>query len=120
MTFKQYRFLRGLHSLSPEMNDEQKYSFHHVCDIEKATGLSKEDVLTAATKLELLGYIRLVQNSKAAKERSGYIHLVTITYSGVVAKNEYIKNEALSLLRNIIVPAIVSIVCSLIVHHLTR
>lgn len=120
MTFKQYRFLRGLHSLSPEMNDEQKYGFHHVCDIEKATGLSKEDVLTAATKLELLGYIRLAQNSKVAKERSGYIHLVTITYSGVVAKNEYIKNEALSLLRNIIVPAIVSIVCSLIVHHLTR
>ena len=120
MTLKQYRFLDKLHKLSPKMNDEQKYAIHSVSDIEKTTGLSTEDVLTTATELSLLKYVRLGQNSDQAKERNGYIHAVTITYNGVVAKNEYIKNKALSLLRNIIVPALVSIVCSLIVHYFEK
>ena len=120
MTFKQYRLLRGLYTLSPKMNDEQKYALHFVDDIKKATKLSKEDVLTASLELASLGFVRLGQNREDAKERSGYIHAVTITYSGVVAKNEYIKSQILSLLRNIIIPAVVSIACSLIVDYLSK
>ncbi len=116
MTYKQYQFLKGLHKLSPKMNDEQKFPSHFIDDIEKKTELSKEEVLTIAKELSQLGYVQLGQNDDAAKERSGYIHVVRITYSGVVAKNDYIHNKFLSMLKNIIIPAIVSILCSFIVN----
>ena len=86
MTFKQYKILKGLHKLSPKMNDEQKYSSHFIIDVEKVTKMPKEDVLAIAKELEDLGYVAIGQNKEDAKERAGYIHLIRITYSGVVAK----------------------------------
>lgn len=115
MTYKQYKFLKGLHKLCPKMDEEQKYTLHFVSDVEKSAKMSKEDVLTTCKELEQLGFVNLCQNSNDAKERSGYIHLVRITYSGVVAKNEYIPNKIFNIIKNIIVPAAVSVICSLIV-----
>ena len=120
MTYNQYKLLKGLYDLNPKMNDEQKYSLHFVSDIEKKTKMSTEDILAVAKELEQLGFVNLGQNKEDAKERGGYIHLIRITYSGVVAQKKYISNTALSWLRNIVIPAIVSIACSLIVHYLCK
>ena len=116
MTYKQYVFLKRLHKIKPEMNDEQKYSSHFITDVEKKTKMSKAEVLTLAKELENLGYVYLVQNKETAQERANFIHLIGITYSGVVAKNEYMILKFASILKNLIVPAIVSIICSLIVN----
>ena len=120
MTYKQYKLLKGLYDLNSKMNDEQKYSLHFISDVEKKTRMPIEDVLAVAKELELLGFVNLAQNKEDAKERGGYIHLIRITYSGVLAQKNYIFNTTLSWLRNIIIPAIVSIVCSLIVYHLCK
>ena len=120
MTCKQYRFLFSLHRMGKKMNQEQKYPIHSIDAIEKATHFSTEEILSVATELAQLGYVRLGQNSEQAKERNGYIHAVTITYIGVVAKNEYIQNKVLSFFKNIIIPAIVSIICSLVVLHFEK
>lgn len=116
INYNQYIFLKRLHKMSPEMNDEQKFSSHFVVEVEKKTKMSKEKVLTLAKELECLGYIYLVQNKETAQERANFIHLIGITYSGVVAKNEYISHKILSILKNLIIPAIVSIVCTLITN----
>ena len=118
MTYNQYRLLKGLLELNPKMNDEQKYSLHFISDVEKEAKMPTDTVLAVAKELEQLGFVELAQNRKDATERSGYIHLIRITYSGAVAKKNYIANIVLSWLRNIIIPAAVSIVCSLIVHFL--
>ena len=120
MTFYQYKLLKGLYDLHPKMDDEQKYPLHFVNDVEKKTKMSTEDVLAVAKELEQLGFVNLGQNKEDAKERGGYIHLIRITYNGVVAQKNYILSGALSLLRNIIIPAIVSIGCSLIVNYLCK
>ena len=118
MTYRQYIFLKELYKINPDMNDEQRYPSQYVIDIEKKTKMSKAEVLTLAKELEKLGYVYLVQNSETAKERANYIHLVGITYSGVIAQKEYIINKVLSLLKNLIIPAVVSIICSLVVNSL--
>lgn len=120
MTYNQYKLLKSLFDLDHKMNDEQKYSLHFISDVEKKTKMSTEDVLAVANELEKLGFVNLARNKQDAKERGGYIHLIRITYNGVVAQKNYISNTALSCLRNIVIPAVVSIVCSLIVHHLCK
>lgn len=117
MTYKQYKLLKGLHSIAPEMNEEQKYSLHFIDAVEKKTKMSKEDVLATAKELEKMGYVNLAKNSENAKERSGYVHLIRITYSGVSKKNSYISNKIISALRNIVIPAVVSVICSLLVDY---
>ena len=115
MTYKQYRFLKALNKITPEMNEEQKYSAQFIPTIMKKSKMTKEEVLTRAKELEEFGYVVVCKNGEDA-ERSGFVHLIGITYSGVDAKNSYIINKLLSILGNIIVPAIVSIICSYIVN----
>ena len=112
MKYKEYKLLKGLYQLAPVMNGEQKYEIHWTDDMPKSTGFPLEDALAIAADLEELGYIELFKNKADAKERPGYIHLVRITYRGVLAMKEYPKDVLLSALRNIIVPALVSLAVS--------
>lgn len=117
MTYKQYKLLKELHSMAPEMDNEQKYKLHYLVDIEKKTNMAKEEILATAKELEAMGYVNLAQNSEIAKERSGFIHLIRITYSGVSSKNSYISNKVIGAIRNILIPAVVSVLCSLLIEY---
>lgn len=118
MNYREYCYLKKLYELSPKMQDDQKYSMHFVSDVEKATEYTKDDVLTLALDLAKKDYVKLGQNKEDAKERSGYIHTICITYRGVFAMKKYKSDKVWSMIRNIIIPAVVSIIVSVVVSLL--
>ena len=114
MKYKEYRFLKKLYELSPQIDDEQKYKSYFVNTVQDKTKLSIDDVLSLATKLSQDEFVSICKNKEGAPERSGYIHLMRITYKGVSAMKEYKTETIWNILRNIIIPAIVSIIVSFI------
>lgn len=110
MTYKQYKLLKNLHNMAPEMDEEQKYKLNDIDALVKSAGLTKEEVLTLSKELQQIGYVDLYQSS-------GYISLVRITYIGVVKKNNYLSNTFMSILRNLVIPAVVSVLCSLLIEY---
>ena len=116
MTFREYNFLRKLYKDSEELDNNQNYKAYFVSDVEKITGLDKVDVLAIAKKLKLENYISLINNRE---ECGGYIHCIAITYSGVSAMRHYYQTVIAKVLWSIIIPAVVSLICSLVVAYVS-
>ena len=120
MTLTQYRLLKELHKLGLDMDSDQKFPLHSISSIKAKTKLSTEEVLSTIKELGQLSYVEYSQLNENAGTRSGYIHVARITYCGVVAKNKYIGEKIWRIISHIIVPAVVSILCSLIVHFIVQ
>ena len=114
MKYKEYKYLKELYELNPTMNAEQKYEMHFMCEVEKKTEYSEDVALAIASNLSDAGFVDLAKNKDDAKERPGYVHLVRITYKGVLAMKEYPMNVFMSALRSVVIPAVVYIIVSAI------
>lgn len=112
MTYREYRFLKKLYKLSPIMNDNQKYEPYFINDLENFINLSKEDILALSKKLASCNYIGLLSNGQ---EHGEYIYCIAITFSGVSAMNHYYEDVILKIFWSIIIPALVSVVCSILI-----
>ena len=78
MKYKEYRFLKKLYELSPQIDDEQKYKSYFVNTVQDKTKLSIDDVLSLATKLSQDEFVSICKNKEGAPERSGYTPLYVI------------------------------------------
>ncbi|HZJ77127.1 MAG TPA: hypothetical protein VFC70_05395 [Oscillospiraceae bacterium] len=112
MTCREYRFLKKLYNASKEIDDNQKYKSHFVDDVARIIGLDKVDVLAIAKKLGMENYVSLIKNRE---DCGGYIHCISITYSGVSAMRHYYENIILKVFWSILMPAVISLICSLII-----
>lgn len=117
MTFNEYKFLKSLYKNSNELNDNQHYKSYFIDDVIRITGFDKVNVLAIAKKLKQEEYVSLIDNYE---DCGGYIHCIAITYSGVSAMRHYYQNVISRILWSIIIPAIISLICSLVVAYMSN
>jgi len=108
ISYKQYKLLKSLYKLTPMPSSPQKYSQKFINEIENISNLNEYTVISLINSLDGK-YVTIVKND------DGYIHCAAITCDGVFVYKNYFKNLFFSFFRNIILPALVSITCSLII-----
>ena len=122
MTIRQHRILKAIkqklleenkNNSSKSLYDQRIYSFQSGAD-----GLHRRDTEEIATvesfALEALGFLKVVDLGGDAQ----FPVFIQITKQGVVAESDFWRDTLILWIKNIIVPAGVSIVVSLIVNTL--
>lgn len=106
MKYREYRFFLKIYRLSPNLNDNQRYKQLFISQIEQL-GYNETEILAMVKAFP--EYISCIEN------KDGYVHCVSLTPRCVSAIKHYKFDVLWSVMRSIIIPAIVSILCSLIV-----
>ena len=106
MKYREYRFFSKIYHRSPHLNDNQRYKDFFISEIEQL-GYDKTEILAMIKAFP--EYLSCIENS------DGYAHCVSLTPRCVSAIKHYKFDVLWSVMRSIVIPAIVSILCSLIV-----
>ena len=108
MKYREYKFLKKLYKIAPQMDEKQNYKSHDIDEIVKYSDFNTTDVLTLVKALEKFDFVSTLDNT------NGYIYMAAITYSGVSAMKHYYKDIIMKVIWSIIIPAIISLIVSLI------
>jgi hypothetical protein len=106
---REYCFLKKLYNISPEVNENHNYKHHFINDIIEPIGKDEKSILALSKRLEEIGYVLLLDNIK------GHVYTVAITHPGVYAITHYYRDIVGKIVWSILIPAVVSVICSLIV-----
>lgn len=105
MKYREYKFLKKLYEKDPKIGKNQKYKPYFIDDIEDKN-FSKDDIIAICE--EYPEYVNIVKNKE---EYGGYIHCIGITCRGVSAFKHYKQELILGWMKNLVIPAMVSIIC---------
>lgn len=109
MRYREFKLLREIYLINKAMKDDQTYEFHTINDVVLKSKFDKETVNGLIRKLAESGHLRIYTplNKKITN--------VAITPKGVIAVKYHWKNILFDVIKSILIPAVVSILCSLIV-----
>ena len=110
----EYSLFKKVYELNTTMDNEQRYPHHFISDIANTTKTDVNDVLSMLKAFKAENYVCLIENTNS------YIHTAAITAKGVSTLRHFKNDWWWQLARNILIPAVVSVVCSLVVYMVTN
>ena len=112
ISYREYKILKGLYELTPKMDEKQKYGVCSPNEVALKSNLDEVDVIAYSDALAQQGYIKLAQSTDP--EKVGYLHIIALTPKGASAVLHFCEDWWGKQLHDLIIPAIVSFICSVL------